>query len=137
MAQELSGDNEEIAREGRQVDDVGLHELGARLSDLGEELRVIGGHATSQKIADAWETVERSGHHEHAVDEYEQRVREAVRRTLAGMGSFRKDYANWERLVVEYALTKQGFTQREVARLLGVGLSTVNRWAQHPLSYEE
>jgi transposase len=54
-----------------------------------------------------------------------------------GLKSFRKDYADWERLIVEYALTRSGFTQRDVATLLGVGLSTVNRWAQHPLTYED
>jgi len=48
---------------------------------------------------------------------------------------FRRDYADWERLTVEYALKR--FTQRDVASVLGVGLSTVNRWAQHTLTYSE
>lgn len=45
----------------------------------------------------------------------------ATRRTLSGLGSFRKDYSNWERLAVEYAIERHGFTQRDVALLLGVG----------------
>ena len=120
----------------RQVDDVRLNELSKRLIDLGEQLRLIGSHTAEHKF---------EGHFEHAAQidvpevwaDYEEKISDAVRRTLAGLGSYRKEYANWERLIVEYALTKQGFTQREVARLLGVGLSTVNRWAQHPLTYDE
>lgn len=122
--------------EGRQVDDVRLNELGKRLADLGEQLQLIGGHTTSYKIDESREQAQHIDVPEVWSD-HEQLVRDSVRRTLAGMGSFRKEYANWERIVVEYALTKEGFTQREVARLLGVGLSTVNRWAQHPLTYED
>lgn len=120
----------------RQVDDVQLHELSKRLIDLGEQLRLIGSHTAEHKFDDALEAAERIDVPE-VWEDYEGKLSDAVRRTLAGLGSYRKEYANWERLVVEYALTKQGFTQREVARLLGVGLSTVNRWAQHPLTYDD
>ncbi|GAA1696898.1 hypothetical protein GCM10009792_16080 [Microcella alkalica] len=120
----------------RQVDDVNFHELGKRLVDLGEQLRLIGSHTAAHKFEDAFDRAVQIDVPE-VWAEYNATVSDAIRRTLAGMGSFRKDYANWERIVVEYALTKDVFTQREVARLLGVGLSTVNRWAQHPLSYED
>ena len=59
-----------------------------------------------------------------------------LRRALLALGSFRREYSRWERLLTEYALTRQNLTQRDAAKLLGVGLSTVNRWAQHPLQVE-
>lgn len=119
-----------------QVDDVRLHEISKRLIDLGEQLRLIGSHTAAHKFEGDFEHAARIDVPEVWAD-YEEKLDDAARRTLAGLGSFRKEYANWERLVVEYALTKRGFTQRDVARLLGVGLSTVNRWAQHPLTYDE
>lgn len=63
--------------------------------------------------------------------------RHHFRRALIGMRSFRRDYYYWERVVAEYALTKMGYTQRDAAKALGVGLSTINRWAQHPLKIED
>lgn len=116
--------------------DVGIHDIGQRLIDLGEQLVAIGKHTDSVKLRRDIETAS-----DIAVDEVWDDVgREmdaAVRRTLAGLKSFRTEYNNWERLTVEYALNRRSFTQREVAQLLGVGLSTVNRWAQQPLTYDQ
>lgn len=120
----------------RQVDDLYLNEVSKRLIDLGEQLRLIGSHTADHKFEDDFARAVEIDVPEVWAD-YEGKLRDAVRRTLAGMGSFRKEYATLERLVVEFALTRQNFTQREVARHLGVGLSTVNRWAQHPLTYED
>lgn len=118
------------------VTDVGIHDIGQRLIDLGEQLVAIGKHTDSVKLRRDIETAS-----DIAVDEVWDDVgREmdaAVRRTLAGLKSFRTEYNNWERLTVEYALNRRSFTQREVAQLLGVGLSTVNRWAQQPLTYDQ
>lgn len=128
----------------RQVEDVYLYEIGQRLIDLGEQLRDIGDHTAGPKMRGAIDAAnEAEGNMLNEVElefvrqDLERQIRDAVRRTLTGMGRYRKEYAMWERIVVEYALTKQGFTQREVARLLGVGLSTVNRWAQNPVTYED
>lgn len=62
---------------------------------------------------------------------------EDLRRALLALGSFRREYSRWERLLTEFALTRENLTQRDAAKLLGVGLSTVNRWAQHPLRVED
>lgn len=130
-------DTEADAPEGnRQVEDVYLYEVGQRLIDLGEQLREIGDYTAGRKMRTAIDqATEIDGH--VVYEDLERQVRDAVRRTLTGMGRYRKEYAVWERIVVEYALTKKGFTQRDVARLLGVGLSTVNRWAQNPVTYED
>jgi hypothetical protein len=125
----------EFPAEQLRLADVGIHDIGQRLIDLGEQLVTIGKHTDSQKLREHLREAE-----EVAVDEvWEDVQREmttAIRRTLSGLGSFRREYTEWERLTVEYALTRRGFTQREVANLLGVGLSTINRWAQNPLVHE-
>lgn len=120
----------------RQVEDIYLHEVGQRLIDLGEQLRVIGQHTENGKLRESIQ-LRNDVMEDEVTESVDREIRDAVRRTLSGLGSFRKDYSNWERLVVEFALTKYDFTQRDVARMLGVGLSTVNRWAQHPLTYED
>jgi len=67
--------------EGRQVDDVYLHEVGQRLIDLGEQLRVIGKHTENPKLRDSIALL-----NEVADDKLEEsvelEVRDAVRRTL-------------------------------------------------------
>ena len=74
---------------------------------------------------------------EEDLEAMDRESRERFRRALIGMRSFRRDYYYWERVVAEYALTKMGYTQRDAAKALGVGLSTINRWAQHPLKIED
>ena len=120
----------------RQVDDVSFHEIGQRLIDLGEQLRKIGTHTENSDLRKAliYGAFDRTM---GEVDEEERVLDGAIRRTLGELNGFRRDYADWERIIVEFALTKRNMTQRDVARLLGVGLSTVNRWAQHPLTYED
>jgi DNA-binding NtrC family response regulator len=126
-------DSDQQAEQARRLTDVGIHDIGQRLIDLGEQLIAIGKHGDSDKLREHMREAE-----EIAVDEVweevDREMKTAVRRTLSGLGSFRKEYNDWERLAVEYALARRGFTQREVANLLGVGLSTINRWAQHPLA---
>lgn len=122
--------------DARQVEDVNFYEVGQRLIDLGEQLRAIGEYTSGRKIRDSIRQADEIAEEEIWEDLHRQ-TQDAIRRTLTGLGRYRKEYANWERIVVEYALTKRGFTQRDVARLLGVGLSTVNRWAQNPLTYED
>lgn len=131
MSEESSAD----ATRTLQVSDVGLHDIGQRLIDLGEQLISIGKHTENHDLRQHIEEADRIAV-EEAWDAVGREIESAVRRTLGGLSGFRKEYGNWERLIVEYAL-KRGFTQRDVARLLGVGLSTVNRWAQHPLTYDE
>jgi len=61
-------------------------------------------------------------------------TRYAMRETLEGLRKFRRNYDYWERLIAEFALAKMGYTQRDVAKYLGISLTTVNRWAQNPLT---
>lgn len=136
MTEARNDDQEHEATPGiRQIEDVTLYGIGSRLMDLGEQLRKVGSHAHSGKLRGLEELADLSGEDEHH-REVSQLRSEALRRTLTDLAHFRKDYATWERLIVEYAL-QSGMTQRDAARHLGVGLSTVNRWAQHPLTYED
>ena len=115
---------------------VGIHDIGQRLIDLGEQLITIGKHGDSPKLRQHIREAEEISMDE-VWEDVDRELTTAVRRTLSGLGSFSREYADWERLAVEYALARRSFTQREVANLLGVGLSTVNRWAQHPLVDED
>jgi DNA-binding NtrC family response regulator len=119
-----------------RISGVGLHAIGQRLIDLGHLLVATGQHTENDTLRKHIRDAELVGEQEvyEAVD---REAQAAIRQTLTGLNTFRREYADWERLTVEYALTRQGFTQRDVATLLGVGLSTVNRWAQHPLAYED
>ncbi|WP_210507710.1 hypothetical protein [Naasia sp. SYSU D00057] len=136
----MSGNNDEATdSEGaadRLLADVGIHDIGQRLIDLGEQLVAIGRHTDSAKLREHISTADEVGV-DAVWDEVDREMTTAIRRTLSGLGAFRKEYANWERLTVEYALSRRNFTQRDVAQLLGVGLTTVNRWAQHPLTHDQ
>lgn len=132
---------EDETSESGQVDrahrlsDVGIHDIGQRLIDLGEQLVAVGQLTDSNKLREGIDRAEEIDVDE-VWDSVNRDMHAAIRRTLSGLGAFRREYGDWERLTVEYALHRRGFTQREVATLLGVGLSTVNRWAQNPLRYE-
>lgn len=119
-----------------QITGVGIHDIGQRLIDLGESLVATGAHTDSADLRRHIEDADLVGG-EDVYEALDREMQTAIRRTLMGLKSFRKDYADWERLIVEYALTRSNLTQRDVATLLGVGLSTVNRWAQHPLTHED
>ena len=114
------------------VDVLSITDLGDQLSALASQLAVVSKHTNRENFRDvekAWEIV--------GNDEDEARLDEAysaaVRQTLMGLAQFRRSYDYWERLIAEYAL-KRGFSQRQAAGLLGVAVSTINRWAQHPLT---
>jgi len=132
-----SADSAASATPTRQLDDVHFFEIGERLILLGEILRDIGKIIENDDLHAAHESLQLSWTTYDDATEVTQQSISALRRTLANLGSFRKDYSNWERLIVEYALKHYSFTQRDVARLLGVGLSTVNRWAQNPLMVDD
>ena len=123
---------EEQAERERRLSGVGIHDIGQRLIDLGEQLITIGKHGDSPTLRQHLREAEEISMDE-VWEDVDRELTTAIRRTLSGLGSFRREYAEWERLSVEYALARRSFTQRDVANLLGVGLSTVNRWAQHPL----
>lgn len=118
------------------VDEIELADIGARLVELGERLQEIGKHTRDAIIPqEGYGYV----HFEEKTQENLDRGRmfaeasNAMEQTLRDLRRFRRSYAHWERLAVELALTRLDFTQRQVATSLGLGLSTVNRWAQHPL----
>ncbi len=123
------------------VDDIELRDIGQSLIDLGEQLRKIG--AITEK-RESWDP--RQEMYEAGLDEYDRlkleserhdEIRDAMTKTLTGLRMFRGNYDYWERVAAEYALTQLNFTQRRTATLLGVGLSTINRWAQNPVATGE
>lgn len=119
-----------------QVDEVKFSEVGERIVELGNQLIAVGNLIDNAARRAALNEAYLHGATE-VIEHLESKASDAFRRTLMGLRSFRRDYAQWERIVVEYALTKQGYTQRDTAKLLGVGVSTVNRWAQNPLHVED
>jgi|GEM_PF-2032910 len=126
--------------ENRALTDIELSDIGQTLIALGEQLREIGNAAYQPTTRKELEQYYFGGGHSDPTEDVIEgdlahaAARERMTRTLTGLNAFRRTYSQWERLSVEYALDRLGFTQRRTATLLGVGLSTVNRWAQHPLS---
>lgn len=111
-----------------------LRDIGQSLMELGEQLRKVGvltekhhGSVGEDLYGPSPESIEGM----QLERDREDAIRDAMTRTLAGLRMFRGNYDYWERVAAEYALTRLGFTQRRTATLLGVGLSTINRWAQH------
>lgn len=124
------------------IDEIDLNDLGARLVELGEQLQQIGDYTRNQFVpkkdasyVEPGEDGEDGEYSGPGTSGYQlfQSAKGDMRRTLRALRRYRRSYSHWERLAVELALTRLEFTQREVAKDLGVGLSTVNRWAQNPL----
>jgi Trp operon repressor len=119
-----------------QIDEVDFVDVGRQLVELGEQLIAVGRLVDNPERRANFSTA-----YEHNADEIVEKLEseeaEAFRSTLKGLRSFRRDYARWERIIVEYALTQKNYTQRDTAKLLGVGVSTINRWAQNPLRTED
>lgn len=59
---------------------------------------------------------------------------EAAEVMMKAIRSARSNFDYWERVAAQYALEDLGFTQRRTAALLGIGVNTVNRWANHPVA---
>lgn len=55
---------------------------------------------------------------------------------MEAVAQHRDGLAYWERVIAEYALHRRGYSQRKTAQLLGVGVSTVNRWSQNPAGFD-
>lgn len=58
---------------------------------------------------------------------------EAAEVMMKAIRSARSNFEYWERVTAQYAMEELGFTQRRTAALLGIGVNTVNRWANHPV----
>jgi transcriptional regulator with GAF, ATPase, and Fis domain len=122
-----------------QVDEVERIDLADTLRELSEQLQ-----RAADLMHNRQQHTELSERHAHGAepDEYEQLALEAksadeFRRALTTLREFRRQYGRWERVIAEYALGKMNYTQRDAAKYLGVGVSTINRWAQHPLTVDE
>jgi hypothetical protein len=122
-----------------QIDEVGRVELAEKLEDLSDQLRRAADLMYNSKQDD--ELRERYAHGAEP-DQYEQLAIDAkysddFRRALTTLRDFRRQYNRWERVIAEFALGKMAYSQRDAAKHLGVGVSTINRWAQHPLTVDE
>jgi hypothetical protein len=118
-----------------QVDELTVFEVGRTLQELAAQLRGVADLIDNGDLRRMYELAEKVGA-EEAFEDADSASNERFNRTLTGLRSFRRNYDYWERVIAEYALTKQEMTQREVARLLGVSTATINRWAQHPVMIE-
>lgn len=134
---------DENPNDGLAVDGIALRDIGQTLMELGRQLSEVGkiseqpdDDATLQAVFGD-QLDENSPEAFRAEMVRERAASDAMTRTLMGLQSFRRGYEHWERLTAEYAMTKQGFTQRRTASLLGVAVSTVNRWSQHPLTDDD
>lgn len=67
--------------------------------------------------------------------EADQIETEAMETLLKGLKMFRRDFAYWERLAAQMAMSEYDFTQRKTAELLGASTNTTNRWAQNPVDF--
>lgn len=123
----------------RQLDEVDRADLAEMLTELSEQLT---------KAANLLHNRTRLGELDNAImrgylpddveqEEFEFKSRDEFRRALVALREFRRQYTYWERVVAEYALARMEYTQRDAAKYLGVGVSTINRWAQHPLTIDE
>lgn len=119
-----------------QVDELNFYEVGRTLQELAAQLRGVADLIDNGDVRRMYELADKVGAVE-AFEDAERAAGERFQRTLTGLRSFRRNYDYWERVIAEYALTKQDMTQREVARLLGVSTATINRWAQHPVMIEQ
>jgi DNA invertase Pin-like site-specific DNA recombinase len=118
-----------------QVDELNLYDVGRTIQELAAQLRGVADLIDNGEIRRSYQEAERIGAAE-AFEVADELATERFERTLTGLRSFRRNYDYWERVIAEYSLAKQGMTQREVARLLGVSTATINRWAQHPVAIE-
>lgn len=119
------------------ADEVNFEEVHRVLTDMADQLRAVAGRIKSPSIESCLEYDEQIGMDEAEHEKLNREYRDALERTLTGLRQFRRNYDYWERAIAEYLLAHQGFTQRDTARLLGVGVSTINRWAQNPLQVQD
>lgn len=116
------------------VDVLRISDISDQLRALSDQLTATSAHSARDKFRDLEKLVEFRGDQED-VELLDEAHDTAVRQTLMGLAQFRRSYEYWERLIAEYAL-KSGLSQRQAAGYLGVAVSTINRWAQHPLNSE-
>lgn len=121
--------------DGRELAVDGLHyiDVGIRLRELADQLGSVADLINDTRLSEEGRLAYEHGH-EEAIAEHEAELRLRFRRMLSGLGSYRRNYQYWERVIAEFALSEMNYTQRDTAHLLGVGLSTINRWAQNPLT---
>lgn len=116
----------------RPVDVLSISDLGEQLRSLADQLAAVSKQTEPKKFRDLERAWEIRGDREDGT-QLDEAYSSAIRQTLIGLAQFRRSYDYWERLIAEYALNK-GFSQRQAAGYLGVAVSTINRWAQHPIT---
>jgi DNA-binding NtrC family response regulator len=118
------------------ADEVSLAEIRRVMKDMALQLERIADGTETAKMRDISDKNLHVGIDQYDEAEYEGEVSSVVATTLRSLKSFRRNYDYWERAIAEYALREMKFTQRDTARMLGVGVSTINRWAQNPLEVQ-
>lgn len=116
------------------VDVLAISDISEQLRVLADQLAGVAKHTEAAKFRSLEKFADLRGDIDDE-DNLREAYANAVRQTLIGLGQFRRSYDYWERLIAEFAL-KRGFSQRYAAAQLGVAVSTINRWAQHPLTNE-
>ncbi|MBH0055013.1 helix-turn-helix domain-containing protein [Salinibacterium sp. SWN139] len=120
------------------LEEVTFDQLGALIETLAEQLNTVANRAEANDVKRDLQEIRVHGvTDDDVIDELDRRTEAVVIRTLSGLKQFRRNYEYWERAIAEYALERQGLSQRDVARYLGVAASTVNRWAQNPLEAQD
>lgn len=119
-------------------DEISFDQLGNLLEEMAEELQSIAQRAKDADVERLHRELDLMDYPEVEIyEEINRRVGATTVRTLGGLKRFRRNYEYYERAIAEWALSNDQLSQRDVARYLGIGLSTVNRWAQNPLKAQD
>lgn len=123
----------------RQLDEVTRADLAETLAELSEQLTKAAGLLHNRTRLRELDRALMAGYDPDRIEQEEQdfEYRDEFRKALIALREFRRQYSYWERVVAEFALGPMEYTQRDAAKYLGVGVSTINRWAQHPLTIDE
>ncbi len=119
-----------------QVEEVEIPDIAKSLGDIAEKLHRDMGRAA--RLPGRPDYVDASGEPLLTAEEQDAWPATAdatLKQLLRDLAAFRTNYDYWERVAAEFALRYHHFTQRETAQLLNVGVSTINRWAQHPVGF--
>ena len=121
-----------------QVDQVDLPDIGKMMTELGAQLRDAGTRVSDLPGSPYY--VQPDGTPLLSPNEQEEwglLTDGALRALMVSLRRFRRSYDYWERVTAEFAMKRRHLSQRETAKLLGIGVATTNRWAQEPVGFSD